>query len=309
VKKHQLFLSLIIALALVVGYRWTHQEPSPVEVSRNAPISPVISGRNDHVETLQPVVNTLGAVTQASPRPSDVKNPYAKKPTEEVVDFKVVNGLAIAYGDTLLGRAPPDFTGLFGRSESPRVQTWDQPEIPYSINPSLPDPSRVQRAIDYFNQHTVVKFIPFEGQKDAIVFEPGDEECISYLGRTVGLQPIRLVRGCGTQEILHEMMHALGFIHEQSRPDRDQFVDVLWDNIEERFQSQFAMVPDSLVEPERDSPFDYRSVMMYRPTIFAARPGQPTMQSKSPNSISPVTEGLSDTDIARVNRLYGGAAN
>jgi hypothetical protein len=304
-KKHQLILSLVIALAFVAWYQRMHREPSPLEVSRNAPISPVISGRNDHEETLQPV---MSVATLASPRPSSTeKNPYSKKPTEEVVDFKVINGLAIAYGDQLLGKAPPDFDGLFGRSESPRVQLWDKPEIPYAINPSLPDPSRVQRAIDYFNQHPVVKFIPYEGQKDALVFESGDEECISYLGRTGGLQPIRLVRGCGTQEILHEMMHALGFIHEQSRPDRDQFVDILWDNIEERFQPQFAMVPDSLVEPERDSAFDYRSIMMYRPTIFAVHPGQSTMQSKSATPISPVSEGLSDTDIARVNRLYGAA--
>lgn len=58
--------------------------------------------------------------------------------------------------------------------------------------------------------------------------------CASAIGKQGGRQTIHIGKDCrviGTVE--HETMHALGFIHEHSRPDRDKYLDVKWDNIEQ----------------------------------------------------------------------------
>lgn len=56
--------------------------------------------------------------------------------------------------------------------------------------------------------------------------------CSSSVGRQGGKQVIHLAGGCkriGT--VVHEMMHTMGIIHEQSRPDRDDHVLVQFNHI------------------------------------------------------------------------------
>ncbi|RXG68339.1 hypothetical protein Avbf_06906 [Armadillidium vulgare] len=66
--------------------------------------------------------------------------------------------------------------------------------------------------------------------KDAI--ESPSEECWSYVGRVTGKQQLHLSDRCMVSGIIqHEMLHALGVFHEQSRPDRDEFVIIHHENI------------------------------------------------------------------------------
>ncbi len=59
--------------------------------------------------------------------------------------------------------------------------------------------------------------------------------CFSYIGRVeANGQTVSIGRGCDEiSTVEHEILHALGFFHEQSRYDRDSYVEIEFDNIVE----------------------------------------------------------------------------
>lgn len=219
--------------------------------------------------------------------------------------FELLNGYVVAYGDILLGRPTRDDFPKAGYIEKPKLRYWESNRIPFSIHADVRDPERILRVVQYFNQHTPLKFVPYNGEPDNIVFLPFDELCLSYLGKIGGNQPIYLDDRCGDQEISHELMHALGFIHEHSRADRDNYVRVDWGNVERDKESQFMVTPPELNKPMDRRPFDYNSVMIYPPTMFALDRSRPVLIPIGDKPIEPARQGLSAEDVQRLILVYG----
>ena len=65
---------------------------------------------------------------------------------------------------------------------------------------------------------------------------------------------------------IHEIGHAIGLFHEQSRPDREQFVTIQWDNIATQNYDQFEAVDWTMAKTFNIS-YDFGSVMHYSATV------------------------------------------
>lgn len=68
--------------------------------------------------------------------------------------------------------------------------------------------------------------------RDFLEFTSRTNGCYSAVGRIGGLQVLNLGSACVKYNIiLHETVHALGFHHEHTRRDRDEYVKIHEDNV------------------------------------------------------------------------------
>lgn len=152
-----------------------------------------------------------------------------------------------------------------------------------------------------------IEFVPLFNEKDYVQFvDYGD--CSSDVGFYPGINNISLSKSCiDTGIIIHEMMHLLGFGHEQSRFDRDKYVE-----LDYNFISDLNFKKDNLTnESSTDFPYDFYSIMHYNSNSFQQNVilDKQTIQSKYPSLLSNKNlyhskEELSPIDIYKIQKLY-----
>lgn len=147
-----------------------------------------------------------------------------------------------------------------------------------------------------------IRFKPRKFSKDYLQIFSG-KYCKSHLGRTGGPQPLSLNwRVCFEKGIIiHELLHALGYIHMHNRPDRDKYVKIMWKNIAPQWFSEFDKVNPSNFN-HLGTPYDYQSIMHYGATAFTKN-GKITILTKNGEQIGQ-RFGLSKGDIRRINNKY-----
>ncbi len=123
----------------------------------------------------------------------------------------------------------------------------------------------------------------------------------------VGPQVLSLSRnGCLYAGIvIHELLHAIGFHHEQNRPDRDNFIKVNYENISPDMAYNFDKMISGVTT--QGFPYDYNSIMHYEDTAFSKN-GQKTMVPlQSGVTLLPAYKkyAMTATDINEVKKWYG----
>lgn len=122
--------------------------------------------------------------------------------------------------------------------------------------------------------------------------------------------------------IQHELLHVTGLFHEQCRPDRDQYITVLWENIDPRkfapllflgstcsrcfpeYRQNF-MKGNTQIMDTFGLPYDYKSLMHYPRHAFAKKGAKFTMVAKNDTEMElGQSDGPTFFDLEKVRRMY-----
>lgn len=162
--------------------------------------------------------------------------------------------------------------------------------------------SAIRAGMNEWTNKTCIRF-KRRGNETAYVNFVNGRGCSSYVGRIGRRQDITLARRCWKRGIVvHEIGHAIGFFHEQSRPDRDNFVTIQWSNIPAGKRRNFRKYSRSTID-SLGTQYDYGSIMHYGNKAFS-RNGRVTIKVKRSGAVIGQRRGLSTTDARQANLLY-----
>jgi Astacin (Peptidase family M12A) len=231
----------------------------------------------------------------------------------KAVVYADIGGLAVVEGDIVLGTVA-EVAAATSAAGGPGVESigitgsqfrWPGAVVPFEIDAGLPNQQRVTDAIAHWEATTRIRFRARTASDVAVVRFVAGGGCSSTVGMRGNSQDVTLGAGCTTGNAIHEIGHTVGLWHEQSREDRDQFVEIVFANIAADMQHNFLQ---HISDGDDIGAYDFGSIMHYPGTAFSTN-GQATIVPKVPLPAGVVMgqrDALSAGDIAGVHQLYPG---
>ncbi|XP_069691835.1 zinc metalloproteinase nas-13-like [Periplaneta americana] len=183
---------------------------------------------------------------------------------------------------------------------------WPNRIVPYFIDPVFTEEQKAQilKAVDQYHAQTCIRLREYNPDTDVdYVHIRGGSGCSSSVGRIGGRQYLTLGAGCfqvGTIE--HELLHTMGFYHMQSATDRDNYVEIIWDNIEAGKEHNFNKYDASTIT-SFGVEYDYGSIMHYSAYAFSKN-GEPTIVPLDENAQIGQIDGFSARDLEKLAKMY-----
>ncbi|XP_041659005.1 meprin A subunit beta [Cheilinus undulatus] len=218
----------------------------------------------------------------------------------DIFDINEEAGLNLVEGDIVLDERQTRNSIIGDEYRWPKT-------IPYYMEDDLEINAKgvILKAFEQYRLKSCIDFKPWSGEENYISIFKGSG-CFSSVGnRKVGKQRLSIGTNCDRiATIEHEFLHALGFWHEQSRSDRDDYVKIMWDRISEGKEHNFNTYNDT-TSSSLGVPYDYGSMMHYSKNAF--RNGtEPTIVTKIPAFSDVIGQRMefSDSDLLKLHRLY-----
>ncbi|XP_022780096.1 zinc metalloproteinase nas-1-like isoform X4 [Stylophora pistillata] len=166
-------------------------------------------------------------------------------------------------------------------------------------------PTNVKKWMKYLTcqleQDTCIRLQEADGGHVQVVTNNNDG-CFSDIGYRDKTQTLNLGTGCEYMStVSHELMHLLGYYHEFTRNDRDNYIKVYPENLQDGiFKTEFK----KRIQNNQGFPYDLNSIMQYDTHTFSKN-GKHTMEAKTnPNHKLGSTSHFDAMDLEKINALY-----
>lgn len=186
------------------------------------------------------------------------------------------------------------------------VTKWPNNTIVYVISDlSSQVRSELQKSFDEWSSKTNIQFKERTNESNYVTISSSGSNSnsgVATLGMYGSRGYIRLGLQATAVVIIHEIGHTLGYIHEQNRSDRDDYLSINFDNIQDNAKDQFYK---SSSATSLTGQLDVNSIMMYGSYTFSKN-GRPTITDLNGNTLPRREARLSSGDISGTNAAYPG---